>query len=135
MTLAAGACRSSGCTEIPVLVCGPVVGRARRREEGWTKPLAGRDLGARWLILLSRSASLAQQLWDCTTIINSLPLVHQRSVQALKVPEASLETSLDHVSWDRMAVAARKDVTIWKRFMPPLPRLLGGLFAGLLMVH
>ena len=33
------------------------------------------------------------------------------------------------------AVAARKDVTFWKRFMPPLPRLLGGLFAGLLMVH
>ena len=33
------------------------------------------------------------------------------------------------------AVAARKDVTLWKRFMPPLPRLLGGLFAGLLMVH
>ena len=32
-------------------------------------------------------------------------------------------------------VAARKDVTLWKRFMPPLPRLLGGLFAGLLMVH
>ena len=28
-----------------------------------------------------------------------------------------------------------KDVTLWKRFMPPLPRLLGGLFAGLLMVH
>jgi hypothetical protein len=35
----------------------------------------------------------------------------------------------------RQAVAARKDVTLWKRFMPPLPRLLGGLFAGLLMVH
>ena len=33
------------------------------------------------------------------------------------------------------SVAARKDVTLWKRFMPPLPRLLGGLFAGLLMVH
>jgi len=36
---------------------------------------------------------------------------------------------------DLTAVAARKDVTLWKRFMPPLPRLLGGLFAGLLMVH
>jgi len=35
----------------------------------------------------------------------------------------------------QLAVAARKDVTLWKRFMPPLPRLLGGLFAGLLMVH
>ena len=34
-----------------------------------------------------------------------------------------------------IAVAARKDVALWKRFMPPLPRLLGGLFAGLLMVH
>ena len=34
-----------------------------------------------------------------------------------------------------LPVAARKDVTLWKRFMPPLPRLLGGLFAGLLMVH
>ncbi len=33
------------------------------------------------------------------------------------------------------AVAARKDVTFWKRFMPPLPRLLEGLFQGLLMVH
>jgi len=32
-------------------------------------------------------------------------------------------------------VAARKDVTLWKRFMPLLPRLPGGLFAGLLMVH
>jgi hypothetical protein len=28
-----------------------------------------------------------------------------------------------------------KDVILWKRFMPPLPRLLGGLFAGLLLVH
>ena len=36
---------------------------------------------------------------------------------------------------DSRSVAARKDVTLWKRFMPPLPRLLGGLFAGLLMVH
>ena len=33
------------------------------------------------------------------------------------------------------SVTARKDVTLWKRFMPPLPKLLGGLFAGLLMVH
>ncbi len=33
------------------------------------------------------------------------------------------------------AVTVRKDVTFWRRFMPPLPRLLGGLFAGLLMVH
>ncbi len=33
------------------------------------------------------------------------------------------------------AVAARTDVTFWRRFIPPLPRLLGGLFAGLLMVH
>ena len=33
------------------------------------------------------------------------------------------------------SVTAKKDVTFWKRFMPPLPRLLGGLFAGLLMVH
>jgi hypothetical protein len=33
------------------------------------------------------------------------------------------------------AVAVRKDVTFWRRFIPPLPRLLGGLFAGLLMVH
>ena len=32
-------------------------------------------------------------------------------------------------------VTASKDVTLWKRFMPPLPKLLGGLFAGLLMVH
>ena len=32
-------------------------------------------------------------------------------------------------------VAVRKDVTFCKRFMPPLARLLGGLFAGLLMVH
>ena len=28
-----------------------------------------------------------------------------------------------------------KDVTFWKRFMHPLPRLFGGLFAGLLVVH
>ena len=28
-----------------------------------------------------------------------------------------------------------KDVTFWKRFMHPLPRLLGGLFVGLLLVH
>ncbi len=39
------------------------------------------------------------------------------------------------VAFDRQAVAARKDVTFWKRFMPPLPRLLEGLFQGLLMVH
>ena len=32
-------------------------------------------------------------------------------------------------------VTARKDVTLWKRVMPPLPRLLTGLFAGLLLVH
>lgn len=33
------------------------------------------------------------------------------------------------------AVTVSKDVTFWKRFMPPLSRLLGVLFLGLLMVH
>ncbi|WP_341885034.1 hypothetical protein [Synechococcus sp. UW140] len=28
-----------------------------------------------------------------------------------------------------------KDNAFWKRFMPPQPRLLGGLFVGLLMVN
>jgi len=28
-----------------------------------------------------------------------------------------------------------KDDAFWKPFMPPLPRLFGGLFVGLLMVH
>ena len=45
-----------------------------------------------------------------------------------------LEVSND-IGVGTLTVAARKDVTLWKRFMPPLPRLLGGLFAGLLMVH
>ena len=35
----------------------------------------------------------------------------------------------------QLPVAVRKDVTFWRRFIPPLPRLLGGLFAGLLIVH
>ena len=84
----------------------------------WGPLAAGRGGGTTSLLALDRA-----------------PQAERHAGEALWLQQLSLVTQMRRLPLMLLTVAARKDVTLWKRFMPPLPRLLGGLFAGLLMVH